>query len=255
MRKSLLLIFCLSALWISAQRPAAITDVEVGIVEHLGDTIPLDLRFVNEKGDTVALRQLIDKPTVLSFVYFDCPGLCSPLLDGVSDVIEKSDLELGKDYKVITISFNYRDTPEKAREKKKNFLRRHSKSRSDNWTYLTTDSATIFRITDAAGFKVKSVGFDFIHPSAIIITSPAGKITRYLYGVTFLPFDFKMAIGEAQKGIAQPSINRVLEFCFSYDPQGRRYTLEVTRVAGIVIIFIFLVTILVLFITRRKQKK
>ena len=102
MRKSLLLIFCLSALWISAQRPAAITDVEVGIVEHLGDTIPLDLRFVNEKGDTVALRQLIDKPTVLSFVYFDCPGLCSPLLDGVSDVIEKSDLELGKDCLLYT---------------------------------------------------------------------------------------------------------------------------------------------------------
>jgi len=88
---------------------------DVGIVEHLGSTIPLDLKFVNDKFQTVTLRQLINKPTILSFVYFDCPGLCSPLLEGVGDVIQKTNLTLGKDYQVITISFNYRDTPEKAK--------------------------------------------------------------------------------------------------------------------------------------------
>ncbi len=237
-----------------AQRPIIPADPEVGIVEHLSDTVPLDLKFVNEKGDTVTLRQLIDKPTVLSFVYFDCPGLCSPLLDGLSNVIEKSGLELGKDYKVITISFNFRDTPEKAREKKKNFLGRHSKSHAEYWTYLTTDSATIFKITDGVGFKVKAVGYDFMHPSAIIITSPTGKITRYLYGVSFLPFDFKMAISEAQKGIAQPSINRVLRFCFSYDPQGKRYALQVTKIVGILTLFIILMMVLILFVRKRKRK-
>ena len=157
-------------------------------------------------------------------------------------------------YKVITISFNFRDNPEKARDKKKNFLRRHSKSHAAHWSYLTTDSATIFRITDAVGFKVKPVGFDFIHPSAIIILSPAGKITRYLYGVTFLPFDFRMAIGEAAKGITQPSINRVLEFCFSYDPDGRRYTLQATRIFGILTLMVALSILLILILTKKKQK-
>ena len=88
---------------------------DVGIVEHLGKTLPLDLKFVNDKFETVTLRQLINKPTILSFVYFDCPGLCSPLLEGVGDVIQKTDMVLGKDYQVITISFNFRDTPEKAK--------------------------------------------------------------------------------------------------------------------------------------------
>jgi len=101
---------------------------EIGIVEHLGDTIPLNLMFNNEKGDNIALGDLINKPTILTLVYFDCPGLCSPLLDGVSDVIEKMDLELGKDYQVLTISFNTQDTPERAVEKKQNFLKKHVQS-------------------------------------------------------------------------------------------------------------------------------
>ena len=104
---------------------------EVGIIEHLGNTIPLDLKFVNEKGDTVTLAQLITKPTILSFVYFDCPGLCSPLLEGLGSVMQKTNLDLGIDYQVITISFNFRDTPEKAKAKKDKFVDRYSKGKSD----------------------------------------------------------------------------------------------------------------------------
>lgn len=137
---------------------------EVGVIEHLGKTIPLDLKFVNDKFDTVTLKQLITKPTILSFVYFDCPGLCSPLLEGVGDVIHKTDMKLGKDYQVITISFNYRDTPQKAKEKKKRFIDKYSKGNGDGWIFLTTDSATIFKITNATGFKTKAVGLDFVHP-------------------------------------------------------------------------------------------
>src|ERR1035437_2683087 len=154
---------------------------EVGIVEHLGSIIPLDLKFVNDKFEKVNLRQLINKPTILSFVYFDCPGLCSPLLEGVGEVIRKTDLVLGKDYQVITISFNFRDTPQKAKEKKKRFTERYAKGNSDGWIFLTTDSATIFNITHATGFITKAVGLDFVHPSAIIAVSPQGMITRYLY--------------------------------------------------------------------------
>src|SRR5512138_134893 len=243
--KQYLILFGILLAWVfsAAGAHAQVYDTnepEIGVVEHLGDTIPLNLSFNNEKGQNVALREVINKPTILTLVYFDCPGLCSPLLDGVSDVIEKMDMELGKDYQVLTISFNTNDTPERAEEKKQNFLRQHSKQHADNWIYLTGDSTNIARIVDAVGFKYKKAGNDWVHAAVITILSPKGKITRYLYGTTFLPFDVKMAIMEAQKGIPRPTINRLLEFCYSYDPSGRRYVLEVTKVSGILILFLAL---------------
>jgi len=228
---------------------------EVGVVEHLGKTIPLDLKFVNDKSEAVTLRQLINKPTILSFVYFDCPGLCSPLLEGVGDVIQKTNLTLGKDYQVITISFNFRDTPQKAKEKKKRFTDRYSKGNSDGWIFLTTDSATIFNITHSTGFITKAVGLDFVHPSAIIAVSPTGMITRYLYGITFLPIDFKMAIYEANKQQPRPTIQKALLLCFSYDPQGQRYTMDILKISGILVIFFVLVFVVVYLIKPKKKTK
>ena len=227
---------------------------EVGIVEHLGKTIPLDLKFVNDKFETVTLRQLINKPTILSFVYFDCPGLCSPLLEGLGTVIQKTDLTLGKDYQVITISFNFRDTPEKAKAKKKRFTERYAKGNSEGWIFLTTDSATIFNITHSTGFITKAVGLDFVHPSAIIAVSPTGMITRYLYGITFQPIDFKMALIEANKEQPRPTIQKVLLLCYSYDPQGQRYSLDVLKIAGILMLFFILVFIVVYLIKPKKKK-
>jgi protein SCO1/2 len=228
-------------------------DVEIGIIEHLNDTIPLDLTFYNEKNEPVKIRDLINKPTVLAFVYFDCPGLCSPLLDGLSDVIEKTDMELGKDYQVITISFNYNDTPEKAVLKKQNFLRKHSTDHAASWIYLTGDSINIYTMVNKVGFKFKKVGVDYIHAACITVVSPVGKITRYLYGTHFLPFDLKMAIIEAQKGLSRPTINKVLEFCFNYDPQGQKYVLQVTKISGFIIIFLAISLLSMLFFWPKKK--
>jgi len=228
---------------------------EVGIIEHLGETIPLDLKFVNEKFETVTLKQLIDKPTILSFVYFDCPGLCSPLLEGVGSVIQKTDLVLSKDYQIITISFNFRDTPEKAKEKKDRFIKRYSKGNGDGWIFLTTDSTTIFKITDAAGFKTKAAGLDFVHPSAIIAVSPQGMITRYLYGITFLPIDFKMALLEANKEQPRTSIQKIMMICYTYDPENKQFSLDVTKITGSLIIFFILVFIVVYLIKPKKKNK
>jgi len=227
---------------------------EVGIIEHLGNTIPLDLKFVNDKGDTVTLAQLITKPTILSFVYFDCPGLCSPLLDGLGSVMQKSKLDLGKDYQVITISFNFRDTPEKAKAKKERFVERYSKGKSDGWIFLTTDSLTIFKITDATGFKTKAVGLDFIHPSAIIAVSPKGMITRYLYGITYLPVDFKMAIIEANNGQPRPTIQKLMQICYKYDPENKHFALDILKISATIIIFLLL-TFIIVFLIKRKIKK
>lgn len=228
---------------------------EVQVIEHLGDTIPLDLKFVTDKNKSVTLRQLIDKPTILSFVYFDCPGLCSPLLDGVGDVIHKSDMVLGKDYQVITVSFNFRDTPEKAKDKKKRFVERYSADNTDGWIFLTTDSSTIYEITHATGFITKAVGFDFIHPSAIIAISPKGKITRYLYGITFLPMDVKLAMAEANEGKARPTIQKILLMCYSYDPQNQKFGLDVTKIIGTIIAFFLLLFVIIYLIKPRKKNK
>ncbi len=228
---------------------------EVAVIEHLGDTIPLGLQFLNENAEKVTLKQLINKPTILSFVYFDCPGLCSPLLEGVGKVIKKTDLVLGVDYQVITISFNFRDTPEKAKEKKDRFTDRYSKGHEDGWIFLTTDSTTIFKITDATGFKTKAVGLDFIHPSAIIAVSPTGMITRYLYGIEFLPIDFKMAIIEANKEQPRTSIQKILMVCYTYDATNKRFALDITKIAGIIIVFFLLVFVVAFLIKPKKKNK
>jgi len=253
MKKILFLIF-LFFIGLSVRTYAQVDQSpEVGVVEHLGSTLPLDLKFVNDKFEPVTLRQLINKPTILSFVYFDCPGLCSPLLEGVGNVIQKTDLVLGKDYQVITISFNFRDTPEKAKEKKRRFTERYAKGKSDGWIFLTTDSATIFKITHATGFITKAVGLDFVHPSAIIAVSPSGMITRYLYGITFLPIDFKMAVIEANKNQPRPTIQKIMMLCFSYDPAGQRYSLDVLKITGILIVFFIFVFIVVYLIKPKKK--
>jgi len=225
---------------------------KVGIDEHLGDTIPLDLTFTNEQNQVVSLGQLINKPTVLSFVYFDCPGICSNYQAGISDLIENSSLVLGKDYDIITISFNYRDNTESALLKKANYVTNIGKDEAASWYYLTGDSASINKILKSTGYQIKIAGLDFVHPSAIIMLSPQGKITRYLYGLRFLPFDLKMSVIEAQKGISQPTINKVLEFCYAYEPDGKRYTLEITKLAGIFILLL-IATLFVVLVLRRKK--
>ncbi len=220
-----------------AQLPIS-PEVEIGIVEKLGDTIPLDLKFYNEKNDTVTLGSMITKPTILSFVYFDCPGLCSPLLDGIAGVVSKMDMSIGKDFDIITISFNTKDTPEKARQKKLNFVQKIQEKDRASWFYLTGELENIQKITEAVGFRYKPTGLDFAHPSTIIMISPQGKITRYLYGITFLPFDVKMAIVESQKGLVRPTSNKLLDYCFAYDSQSKAYTLQFTRLIGTFILII-----------------
>ncbi|MFO7827936.1 MAG: SCO family protein [Bacteroidales bacterium] len=235
----------------------AISDdiIEIGWIEHLGDTIPLDLKFINESNDTVALRELIDKPTILSFVYFNCPGICNPLQESISRTVERLDMELGKDYQILTISFDVTDTPEKAQKKKENFIQSIIKEKADHWIYLTGWEENIISITESVGFRYKETGLDFVHPAGLVLISPHGKITRYLYGLDFLPFDLKMAIIESQKGLARPTINKVLQYCFNYDPKGQTYTLSITRVAGTIIMFFALVIILVLVFGGKKSAK
>jgi protein SCO1/2 len=230
-------------------------DTRVGIDEHLDSIIPLNLTFMNEQNQPVQLKDIIKKPTILTLVYFDCPGICPQLLSGVSYAVENLGMQLGKDFQIVTVSFNYDDTPAKAIERKANFLGPHIKPYASEWHYFTGDSANIYALTNAVGYRFVRAGNDFIHPSAIMVLSPTGKITRYLYGTNFLPFDVKMALLESQKGQSRPTINRVYEYCFSYDPEGRRYTLEVTKISATIIIFLAVVLFLALLLRSNKKRK
>jgi len=253
MKKLLVLVLFVGLLLNAVAQLPINREVEIGIVEKLGDTLPLDLKFYNEKNDTVTLGSMITKPTILSFVYFDCPGLCSPLLDGIADVISRMDMSLGKDFNIITISFNTKDTPEKARQKKLNFVQKIQEKDRANWFYLTGELENIQKITEAAGFRYKPTGLDFAHPSTIIMISPQGKITRYLYGITFLPFDVKMAVVESQKGLVRPTSNKLLEYCFAYDTKSKAYTLQFTRLIGSFILIIGLFFVGWLLITAKRK--
>lgn len=228
---------------------------EVGIIEHLDTIIPSGINFLNEAGDTVDFKSLISKPVILSLIYYDCPGICPALLNGVSDVVEKLDLTPGVDYQLISVSFSTFDTPDEAVEKKKNYLGEKGRNHPDAWQYLTGDSASIRALTNTVGYNFQPVGNDFMHPSCIIILSPEGKVTRYLYGTSYLPFDVKMALVEAQKGQSRPTINRVLEYCFAYDPDGRKYKLQVTKITATIIIFFALVLFITLLVRSSMKKK
>lgn len=214
-----------------AEEPAA------GLVERLGERVPADLRLRDEQGAPVRLGDLLDRPTLLALVYFRCAGICSPLLNGLSDVAERTGLRPGRDFRIVTVSFDDRDTPALAETKRRNYLAGLSPGfPPDAWRFLTGDAATTKRLADAVGFGFRRSGEDFLHPAVVTVLAPGGKITRYLQGITFLPFDAKMAIVEASEGRAVPTSTRILQLCYGYDPARRRYFLDGTRLAGAAIL-------------------
>jgi len=230
--------------------------IEVGIIEKLGDFIPTDVFFYDETGDSVALKDLIDKPTILSFVYFRCPTICPRMLAELSLLLEKIDLTPGTDFNLITISFDPTDTPANAADKKMNFMKSIQRPIPETaWRFLTGDINNIARITEAVGYRFKKDRQDFIHPSGIIALAPDGKIIRYIMGLSYLPFDVKMALIEAAEGRVGPTINKVLLYCFSYDPQGRTYAMNVTKITGTIILFLVAVFAIFLFIKSKSGKK
>ena len=233
------------------------TTNELGLYEKLDQYLPKDLVFVDENYDTVNLVDAIDKPTVIVPVYYTCPGLCSPLLEGIADLISSTSLDLGKDYQVFTISFNPVEKTRLALKKKATYVKlvKTDADVKNGWTFFTGDSVNIARLLNSIGYKVKKQGKDFIHPGAIVIVSPKAKITRYLHGTYFLPFDLKMAVVEASEGKSGPTINRVLQFCFSYDPKGQKYVFNITKVSGGLILFFAVLFLITLIVKKRKNTK
>ncbi len=229
---------------------------KIGVIEHLDEYVPKDIELVDIKGDTIQLGSLFTKPTVFNFVYYRCPGICTPLMDGVTEVVNMSEMDLGKDYQIVTVSFDYTEGYDLALKKRNNYsMLVEKEGMEDGWLFFTADSLNVSRLTNALGFSYKRTGNDFIHTAGLILISPEGKITRYLNGTYFLPFEFKLAVIEASKGIPGPTVNRILQFCYSYDPVGQSYVLNITKVSGILILVIAGLVLLVLTVKpKRKQK-
>ncbi len=232
-------------------------DVEIGVVEHLDEFLPDSISLINENGQQVWLTDVIDKPTIINFVYYRCPGICSPLMEAIAGVMDKSDLIPGVDYQVLTISFDPMETIELGIRKKANYLNLMSNKVAEakkGWLFFTSDSASIARATNATGFKYKRTGNDFLHAASLAVISNDGKITRYLNGMYFLPFEWKMAIVEASKGQSGPTMNKLLRFCYSYDPIGQTYVMNITKVSGTLILF-FIALFLMILIFKPKRKE
>lgn len=230
--------------------------MQIGFEEKQGQYAALDAQLVNEDGDTVLLKDVINKPTILNLVYFECPGTCSPLMWGVSKFIDEVDLQPGKDYEVVTISFDPSEKIGLGIKKKASYISTMKKKESAKyWRFFVSDSISIAKLTQSVGFNYKKINNQFIHPTGLIALSSDGKIIRYLRGIEFMPFDIKITMVEAAEGKIGPSINRFLAICYSYDDKGNQFVFNVTRVSAIVITFIIVLIFLVLALTRIKFKK
>jgi protein SCO1/2 len=229
--------------------------MQVGFDEKQGQYAALDVHLVNEAGDTVLLKDVISRPTILNLVYFNCPGTCSPLMWGVSKFIDAVDLQLGSDYEVITISFDSSERIGLGIKKKASYISTMTKKESaEHWHFFVSDSSNIAKLTQSVGFNYRLINGQYVHPTGLIALAPDGKIVRYLRGIEFLPFDIKITMVEAVDGKIGPSINRLLAVCYSYDDEGNKFVFNVTRVSAIVITFFVVLIFIYLAFSRIKLK-
>lgn len=223
--------------------------------EKLGANLPLDVEFVNSEGQTVILGDLIDRPTLVVPVYYNCRNVCNYLLGGLAKTLPEIKLDAGEAYRVVTISFDESETPELAAKSKQTFLAAmQGKYPAHAWDFLTGKDENIRQVTDAAGYYYKKEGVDFLHPIAAFVVTGEGKVVRYLSGYRFLPLDVTMALVEASEDRIGIPIRKALDFCFSYDPEGRRYVFNLLRVSGTVILLTLGSFLTYLIISGRKKR-
>ncbi len=207
---------------------------EVGVSEKLGAYLPEDVVLRDEEGGLVNLRKLVTMPTILAPVYYSCPNECNLLQGSLAQALPQIGLTPGKDYQVISVSFDENDSPAAAKSRKQDYLTALARDfPPEDWRFLTGDAANIRRLMDAIGFGFRREGSTFKHSVVLVAVSPEGKITRYLYGVRPLAFDITMAVTDAAEGRLGLSVKRAVAFCYSYDPVSRRYVFDLMKVAGV----------------------
>lgn len=212
---------------------------EVRFDQRLGQELPLAAVFVDEDGETVTLGQYFgERPVVLTFVYYECPMLCTLTLNGLATSLGVVDFEVGRQLEVVVVSFDPGEGPEQARAAKAETLRRFGHPESaPGWHFLTGGQASIARLTAAAGFAYEYLPEDdeYAHTSGIVIVNPDGEISQYYFGIEYPPRDVRLSLVEASAGGIGTAVDQLLLYCFRFDPEQGKYTaatMRILRLAG-----------------------
>jgi protein SCO1/2 len=211
----------------------------VDFEQKLDAQLPLDLRFTDEAGRAVMLHEFFDdKPVILVLAYFRCPMLCDRVLNGLTRAMLDMPFTVGKEFRVLTVSFDPSETAEMARVKKQTYLDRYGRpGASDGWRFLTGEADAIERLTDAVGFRFRydEKHQQFSHAAGIVLLTPHGKVSRYFFDVRYSPSDLRLGLVEASENRVGSAADRVLLFCFHYDPETGRYgpaVMNIVRAGG-----------------------
>ncbi|MBE7486824.1 MAG: hypothetical protein DIKNOCCD_00075 [bacterium] len=219
----------------------------VGVEEKLGNQIPLDAEFLDESGKPIRLRDCFDgkKPVLLTLNYFGCPMLCGLQLNGMLEALKEMSWSPGREFEMITLSFDPNETPILAKNKKQNYLREYGRAEAaSGWHFLTGREQNIRALTDAVGFgfKYNEERGEYMHTAALILLTPQGKVSRYLYGVVYEPETIRLSLVEASEGKFINTLDKLILFCYHYDATEGRYSLAAMNLAR----FIGVITVLVI---------
>jgi protein SCO1/2 len=234
----------------------------VGIEQHLDEQIPPDLIFRDETGKPIRLGDYFGKkPIILNLVYYQCPMLCGEVLSGLESALRVMKFDVGKEFDVLTVSFDPRETPDMATKKKAEFLKRYGRpAAADGWHFLTGPQESIDALTKAAGFQYQydpNTG-QFAHSTAIMVLTPEGKIAQYYFGVEYAPKDLRLGLIQASDNKIGTLADQVLLYCYHYDPATGKYGAIIARVlklSGLATILLLgaLMTVLIRFGSGDKQ--
>ncbi len=218
----------------------------IDVVDHLGDTLPLDLGFVNEDGQPVKLGDYFGqgKPVIVMLGYYECPMLCNLVFNGLSDAVKELGWVPGEKFQIVTVSIDNKETPELAKAKKATYMKSIGMPGAEpGWAFLTGKQPQIDSLADAIGFKFYYVESrdEYAHPAVLTVTTEHGVLSRYLFGIAYPKKDLKLALLEAGKGKIGTVIDKIILYCCRYDPESGSYTVfaqNVMKVSGIVMLVV-----------------
>ncbi len=243
-----------------AQQPEALEGV--GVTEHLGETVPLDLTFKDENGNTVRLGDYFEsgKPVVLTLNYYACPMLCTIQLNELIKALKMMDWTPGNQFELVTVSFDPTETPTLARLKKQTYMKDYGRPEAaGGWHFLTGDKQNIEKLTEAVGFTYRwdEASKQYVHTAVAVVLSPEGTISRYLKSVIYDPTTMRIALAEAKEGKYRSTADQVLLFCYVYDADAGRYVLAATNImrAGAILTALILGTFLLTAWLREARKR
>ena len=235
------------------------SEQQIDVVENLGAFIPLETNFIDESGNEVKLSTFFNKeiPTVLTLNYFECPMLCTLVLNGLAESLKNLTLNAGDEFQVITIDINPNEKTLFANQKKKNYIKGFGlENIKDDWHFLTGTEENIKKVADSIGYiyYYDAQRDEYMHPAAITLLSSEGKISRYLYGIEYPVKDLKLGILEASEGKIGSTIDKIILYCYHYDPYKNTYTIFATNIMRLGGIFTILFLCIMLVSYWKKDK-